>query len=394
MEKAQTKKKIKILFFSAVDLINGRGTENVLAEFIANAPMDKFEIYLMQSNALNVKRLDEQLINKIKANTKKIYKFNNIDIKFEFNKRNVFLFLLYELMMRPFILYYERTIKQRDILKIVKSESIDIIYLGFNEYLPFLRGLKTKIILSTHNLPGKFPSLSKVILKLYAVGLYYRGAMGIHYFPSQRKYLKSPVNLKNLCLPNGTRSKEFIPSNKRGRNLQILFVGSIEYNKGVNEFLSIFNRLKYEDIDFHIVGGGPLEKEVNEKSRNHSNLIYHGVVELKELERIYSESDLFLYPTKSDTYALVVLDALSAGLYVITSNILKGTYDDFENLQYLEYNSFKNLDYVVKRIKDLSLERDLINESKQKIHKYVSDNYDWGIISKKLYEYFESITYL
>lgn len=385
------RRKIKILFFSAVNLSNGRGTEKVLAHFIENAPLEEFEIYLMESNVLSINRLDNDLENSIRNKTTKTFKFENVDEKFEFNKNNIFLFLLYEIALRPFILYYERTIKQRKILKEVNSYSIDIVYLGFNEYLPFLRGLKTKIIASNHNLHVKFQLFSKILLKLTSIGLYYRGISGFHYFPSYKRFITNSERIRNVCIPNGTTTEKFKPSGIVKTRLQILFVGNLEKEKGINHYLSIFYSLQNENIDFHVVGAGPLENVVRNESYKYDNLFYHGVVTERKLVDLYSESDIFLYPTRKDTYALVVLDALSSGLYVITSTLLEGVYDDFQKLKYLEYNDFNDLNLIANRIIDINKNKELLRKMKSDIHEYTSANYDWKIISRTFYNYINSL---
>lgn len=388
-----SKKKIKVLFFSAVDLINGRGTEKTISEFIVNAPIDKFEIYLLDSDSMSAKRLDKELLRKINDRVTK-FKFCNNDYKFEFVKKNAFLFIIYEVLLRPINLYYQRILKQRKLIETIKNYSIDIVYMGFNEYLPFLRGLQTKIILSTHNMPAKYPLISKIILKLGSNSLYYRGIIGIHYLPSFKSFINNSTKLYNLSLPNGTSTDKFKPVNNSSKNLQILFVGSIEKEKGIIDFLSVFYLLHDTDIDFHVVGYGPLSEEIRTVSKKYSNLHYHGVVEQSKLESIYSESDIFLYPTKRDNFALVVLDALSSGLYVLTSYLLKGTYDEFQKLGYLEYNSFNDYNSIAIKIRKMDESKQELRKLRSNIHAYTAKNYDWKKISNTLYRYFEEVMYI
>lgn len=391
MYNESTNRKVRILFFSATNLINGRGTEKVISEFIANAPLDKFEIYLMESDSFSAKRLDEKLLRKVNKNVTQIFKFKIIDYKFEFTKKNIFLFIINELLLRPINLYYQRFINQRKLLYKVKNYSIDIVYMGYNEFLPFVRGLHSKIILTTHNLPAKYPLISRIILNLGSNRLYYHGITGIHYFPAFKQFIKKSKKMYNLCLPNGSCTEKFKPKNNTNKSLQILFVGTIEKEKGILDFLNIFYLLKDTDIDFHIVGNGPLDHEIRIMSKKYQNLYYHGVVNQIELERIYSESDIFLYPTKRDNFALVVLDALSSGLYVITSCLLKGTYDDFQKLNYLEYNSFNNYNTIAVKLQKLNKNRENLRKLKCSIHEYTAQKYDWKEISNRLYKYFEYI---
>ena len=108
---------------------------------------------------------------------------------------------------------------------------------------------------------------------------------------------------------------------------------------------------------------------------------------LNELSELYRTCDVFVYPTGCDTFGLVVLEALSSGLYVIMSDLFRGAFDDFEKLHYLEYQS-RDPELIAKRMENISRDKSILDHDRMKEYQYVKDNYSWETISRKLFDFF------
>jgi glycosyltransferase involved in cell wall biosynthesis len=68
-----------------------------------------------------------------------------------------------------------------------------------------------------------------------------------------------------------------------------------------------------------LIGGGPLEKRMIEKLGEYKiDYDYPGFIDQQKLPEYYSKSRLFLFPTKSDPWGVVVNEAMAAGVPVIT----------------------------------------------------------------------------
>ncbi len=61
---------------------------------------------------------------------------------------------------------------------------------------------------------------------------------------------------------------------------------------------------------------------------------------MKTLQKFSTNRDIFVFPSKVETYGIVVLEALSAGLYIICGENLKGTFDDLKERDFLEYCAY------------------------------------------------------
>jgi glycosyltransferase involved in cell wall biosynthesis len=102
-----------------------------------------------------------------------------------------------------------------------------------------------------------------------------------------------------------------------------LYVGRVAVEKNIQAFLDL-------DLDGTkvVVGSGPMLEELRAKYRN---VVFTGPKFGEELARIYAQADVFVFPSKTDTFGLVVVEALAAGTPVAAypvqgpADILEGT---------------------------------------------------------------------
>lgn len=96
----------------------------------------------------------------------------------------------------------------------------------------------------------------------------------------------------------------------------ILYVGRVSKEKNLDLIMKIAPFFPEEA--FVIVGDGPKMKEY-QRSRP-KNVYFTGYLYGTELSKAYSSSHVFLFPSETETYGLVILEALSSGLPVVVSS--------------------------------------------------------------------------
>ena len=84
-----------------------------------------------------------------------------------------------------------------------------------------------------------------------------------------------------------------------------LYVGRVSYEKNLDAFLTL--RLPGSKV---VYGVGPM---LDEFRREHPEVHWRGVVPRSELPRIYSAADSFVFPSRSETFGLVMLEAMACG---------------------------------------------------------------------------------
>ncbi len=104
--------------------------------------------------------------------------------------------------------------------------------------------------------------------------------------------------------PAGDNPRDFL---KETRPI-FLYVGRIAVEKNVEAFL----KLDLPGTKW-VVGEGPA---VAELKRKYPEAYFAGVFPQRELARYYAAADVFVFPSKTDTFGLVLLEALACGLPV------------------------------------------------------------------------------
>ena len=98
----------------------------------------------------------------------------------------------------------------------------------------------------------------------------------------------------------------------------VLYVGRVSKEKEIDTFIEVANRMKNrKDVKFVIVGDGPYRKEAEKKAEN---VIFTGYLEKETLSTVYASSDIFLFPSTTETFGNVILEALASGLPVLISD--------------------------------------------------------------------------
>lgn len=84
-----------------------------------------------------------------------------------------------------------------------------------------------------------------------------------------------------------------------------LYVGRVAVEKNINAFLEI-------DLPGSkwVVGDGPAMAGIKQK---YPNINYLGVLQQQELAKVYAAADVFVFPSKTDTFGLVLLEAMACG---------------------------------------------------------------------------------
>lgn len=105
-------------------------------------------------------------------------------------------------------------------------------------------------------------------------------------------------------------------------NFKFLYVGRVSKEKNVEHLLESFGRLLDQDmpVDLAVVGDGPLLPELKRRYRNAGHVVFTGFLQGEELAQAYASADAFVFPSSTDTFGNVVLEAQASGLPAVVSD--------------------------------------------------------------------------
>jgi len=139
---------------------------------------------------------------------------------------------------------------------------------------------------------------------------------------------------KNVdVLSRGVDSQQFSPSHRdealraewglKKNDIALLYVGRIAGEKNIQLALDTYNQLKTdeENLKLIMVGDGP---HLDDLKKQNPEVIFCGVKRGQDLARYYASGDIFLFPSKTDTFGNVVTEAMASGLAVVSFDYAAG----------------------------------------------------------------------
>lgn len=181
------------------------------------------------------------------------------------------------------------------------------------------------------------------------------------------------VDLNKFSLKDKDKDKE---------SFNLLFVGRLINDKGVNDAIEIFHMLLKKNIDVHLVLIGesypnnPSSLSLDEiekyKKKFGSRIRFEGFK--TNVVNYYSESDILLLPSKREGFPVCVMEASSVGIPTIAYDVpgcrdaiipgVNGYLASYQNKQEMYENTIKLLD------------KKILESMRRQIRKYAENNFD------------------
>lgn len=183
-------------------------------------------------------------------------------------------------------------------------------------------GMLEPWILHRHYLTKKLPALW-----LYQ-GKAIRSVDSIHATAESEKanLLKLGYNQKVTVIPNGIDVEEITMKSDWTRKKTILFLSRIHVKKGIELLLSAFSGIKEKLPEYSLIVAGEGEpeyiihlKELANRLGVASQVEFIGGIYEESKWKLYRNADVFVLPTFSENFGLVVAESLASGTPVITT---------------------------------------------------------------------------
>lgn len=164
--------------------------------------------------------------------------------------------------------------------------------------------------------------------------VWYYNQMDYVYVPSDavgQELRSKGMNPDKIRLyPRGVDVDRFTPQKRNGffkqfslnGSRKLLYVGRISREKNLHILEQAYMELCSQyagKLDFVVVGDGPYRQEM-EANLDGTGAVFTGKLEGDDLAAAYASSDLFVFPSTTDTFGRVVLEAQASGLPVVVTN--------------------------------------------------------------------------
>lgn len=208
----------------------------------------------------------------------------------------------------------------------VLIRSYDILHLhAFSPGLltPFVKLLRPtkKIVFTVHGKGFKVAgfNISASILEDLVI---YRIPYDVEITVAKSTLIKKTAAKKTVVIPNGVDIDRYKTAiRKRGSIKQILYVGRLSYEKGVDLLLNAFRNVSDKQIELVIVGTGPEENKLKHLAQGVKNVDFKGRLEGKELINEFRKADLLVLPSRTEGHPLVLFEGWASKLPVLATNV-------------------------------------------------------------------------
>ncbi|MFZ5812033.1 MAG: glycosyltransferase [Thermodesulfobacteriota bacterium] len=129
--------------------------------------------------------------------------------------------------------------------------------------------------------------------------------------------------------PRGVDVERFHPAKRNGflagqgvaEGVSLLYVGRVSREKNLHHLAEAFRNLsaRHAEVNLVVVGDGPYLEEMRERMAG-TRCHFTGCLDGEDLAEAYASSDLFVFPSTTDTFGNVVLEAQASGLPVVVSD--------------------------------------------------------------------------
>lgn len=277
--------------------------------------------------------------------------------------------------------------------------------IGFGEARKLLREFNPDVIHScspatvlwwkkpvVYTLKGNYKKEKKTHILLYKWAL-----KKAKIITSHSKFLANAVGLKNpVIIPNGAYLKRFDPvSYKDNKTIVLGIITNFSFPekvRGVYDLVDVVNNVQKKTnkkLTLKIVGGGPLLESVKQKLKNSSVPIeFFGDIQYSKFNDFLQTLNIFTYYSHLDNFPNAFLDAMSAGLPLITNQVGAASeiIDNGKNGFVCDNNdNYQQL--LLKLINDVSLRKKIGEAAIEKVKK----DFDWSKLVKKYIKIYDLV---
>lgn len=237
---------------------------------------------------------------------------------------------------------YKILIQYRDIKKNVKIDSYDMIHahtlfsdggLAFflkRKYgIPYVISVRSTDVNTFFKYKPWLVPFAKVILK--------NSDSVICLSPTIKETIERKIKVKKKIetIPNGIVADYHCNGNakiveKRAPRIKLLYVGQFRSLKNVDLIIDFIKKNSKYELAI-VGGGGDADQLITELIKKNDRVSYYGAIsDIKILRNIYRQHDIFIMPSRPETFGLVYMEAMSQGTPILYS---QGTGIDgyFEN---------------------------------------------------------------
>ena len=205
--------------------------------------------------------------------------------------------------------------------------------------------------------------------------------------------ISTPVSV----IPNGIETNEYqYRGNSFSSKKQVLFLSRIHIKKGIEILLEAWEKAVYDFPGWNLVIAGngdtdyihSLSKKIAEKGMGQRVSII-GPVYGEDKYRVYCESSLFCLPSYSENFGMVIAEAMSCGLPVVTTTNCPWTILNETETGWCVELSPQNIETALRQA--MGMDEVALREMGRRASNLIRENFDYRSVARRTLSLYEWI---
>ncbi|GAB1258023.1 glycosyltransferase [Aurantivibrio plasticivorans] len=177
---------------------------------------------------------------------------------------------------------------------------------------------------------------------------------------------------------------------------KILFMSRLHEKKGIDNLLSAWQNIESKLPDWELDLAGPdyggYEKKINQLKSSGllKNVEYLGMLKNKEKFQAFYDASIFILPSYTENFGVVIGEALSAGVPVITTE--NTPWEDISVHELGVVMRGNSVEEIQKSLLDMTrLDPTELSKKGEKASRFIADNFTWNVSANKMAEVIERV---
>ncbi len=304
---------------------------------IANAYYDTYEplsgiFFSEQAKALHSDEINVNVVAVNFVSLKSIIKQRKWQFGLKKNKYDGVHSLVYQVPSMPFSKAWNRWLKNKLLIKLIKKSlkhhgKPDIAHVHV-----FYSGKSAMWLKKKHKVPYVVTEHFSVFARKlttkaedrFAKAVFQNADACIAVSNEFCRLLSKKFGIEFIYVPNVVDTGRFKANTEKNisEKKKIIAVGSLDANKNHEMLIRVFAKLPQPDLHLTIVGDGPLKGQLNELVNEleiTNRVLFYGHAREIEVAELLCNSDLLVLSSKYETFGVVIIEAFSAGIPVVST---------------------------------------------------------------------------
>jgi glycosyltransferase involved in cell wall biosynthesis len=212
---------------------------------------------------------------------------------------------------------------------------------------------------------------------------------------AQEVYAEFVDESKLRTIPLGV-DPDFFEYSEPDDSKELVAIGSLRERKGYDILFEALDRIRqaYPEVHLNVFGDGPLEDELHAQVDQldlEENVTFHGYVDQSIVREHLSRARAFVHPSRSESFSLVRLEAMSTGCPMVVTDI-SGAREMVRDGEEGFVVPIKSPESIADAVTTLLSDYELTKQISRQARNRVEEKYDWRKIAEEYLDLYRSLS--